>query len=293
MFRIICIFALGIVGSSYPMTREKLIPPFPFNKDKVLERISEMVKKSTKSEFVVKLRKKHGDVFDTSNVVYINATTKVTITCKKCGLEFEATPNSMLNGTGCPHCGRTSLICGVGINDVPIATRHGSIKDVSYKKWKSMLERCYSEKYHQKEPSYLKCEVCDEWKRFSNFKKWFDENYIEGYHLDKDILGNGSKVYSPETCCFVPQEINKALQVSRINKNNGITKYKNGFSVYVPKYGKNIYLGNFKAKEEARLRYRESKIRYIKELANKYFKNGEITEKVFNALNNICVLWMS
>ena len=34
------------------------------------------------------------------------------------------------------------------------------------------------------------------------------------YHLDKDILVKGNKVYSPETCCFVPQEINSLLVTS-------------------------------------------------------------------------------
>lgn len=46
------------------------------------------------------------------------------------------------------------------------------------------------------------------WKYLSNFKKWYDEHYVEGWHLDKDILMQGNKFYSPETCCFVPFEIN-------------------------------------------------------------------------------------
>lgn len=57
-------------------------------------------------------------------------------------------------------------------------------------------------------PTYEGCTVCDEWLYFSNFKKWFDENYIEGFQLDKDIIIRGNKVYSPQTCCFVPKEIN-------------------------------------------------------------------------------------
>lgn len=41
-----------------------------------------------------------------------------------------------------------------------------------------------------------------------------DENWkphMEGWHLDKDILLKGNKVYSPETCAFVPAKINSLL----------------------------------------------------------------------------------
>ena len=82
-----------------------------------------------------------------------------------------------------------------------------------YKTWNHMLQRCYSEKYHEKESTYINCEVCNEWHNFQNFGKWFDDNYyeIEGeeMNLDKDILVKHNKIYSPETCVFVPHKINK------------------------------------------------------------------------------------
>lgn len=43
---------------------------------------------------------------------------------------------------------------------------------------------------------------------FSNFAEWFDKHHVEGWELDKDILVSGNRTYSPETCCFVPHEIN-------------------------------------------------------------------------------------
>lgn len=77
-----------------------------------------------------------------------------------------------------------------------------------------MLTRCYNHKSLKKNPSYIGCSVCDEWLTYSNFKRWYEDpinGYREGYHLDKDILVKGNKVYSPETCCFVPHSINCLL----------------------------------------------------------------------------------
>lgn len=82
-----------------------------------------------------------------------------------------------------------------------------------YNAWQNMLRRCYDESYQEKHPTYIGCEVVEEWHNFQNFAKWYDENYyeIEGQimDLDKDILVIGNKIYSPETCLFVPQSINK------------------------------------------------------------------------------------
>tara|TARA_R110000787_G_scaffold4900_1_gene18512 strand:+ start:198 stop:707 length:510 start_codon:yes stop_codon:yes gene_type:complete len=72
-----------------------------------------------------------------------------------------------------------------------------------YSTWKSMLMRCYSDKYHAKFPSYKECEVCDEWLDFQVFASWFVVNYIDGFQLDKDIKIDGNKLYSPSTCMFV------------------------------------------------------------------------------------------
>jgi hypothetical protein len=45
----------------------------------------------------------HGDIYDYSQVEYLNAITKVKISCKEHGL-FNLEPNKHLSGRGCPHC---------------------------------------------------------------------------------------------------------------------------------------------------------------------------------------------
>ena len=81
-----------------------------------------------------------------------------------------------------------------------------------YKTWSNMLKRCYDPKLHKKRPTYKDCEVSEELHNFQNFAKWYEDNYyeVEGERmcLDKDILVKGNKIYSPETCIFVPNTIN-------------------------------------------------------------------------------------
>ena len=89
----------------------------------------------------------------------------------------------------------------------------------AHRTWQSMLSRCYSESYRRKFTSYIGCTVCNEWLTFSNFKKWFEEHYVDGWELDKDILVKGNKVYGPDTCCFVPQELNSVILKS--NRSRG------------------------------------------------------------------------
>ena len=115
------------------------------------------------------------------------------------------------------------LVCGHG-NSKGESTRdliNGKlVMKKSYQTWTSMLERCYSEKFHKRKPNYIGCRVSDDWLSYVSFKKWFDLNHIEGYRLDKDILSGSStgKLYSKETCKFVSRQENNA-HIDRSNLN--------------------------------------------------------------------------
>lgn len=107
------------------------------------------------------------------------------------------------------------LVCGKGINDAayPVQpTIDGKIVPCPYYvKWKSMLERCYSEKYHKVKPTYENCTVCDDWILFSNFRQWMIQQRWEGKSLDKDFLFEDNKVYSPEKCVFISSQLNSFI----------------------------------------------------------------------------------
>ena len=73
--------------------------------------------------------------------------------------------------------------------------------------WRNMLERC-SSKVQAKHPTYVGCTVAPEWYSFMTFRAWWLQHYKEDYHLDKDLLVPNNKVYSPNTCLFVPPWLN-------------------------------------------------------------------------------------
>ena len=64
-----------------------------------------MAKSLTQEEFIEKAREKHGDKYDYSKVVYVNARKPVIITCPKHG-DFEQLAHVHLLGHGCKECGR-------------------------------------------------------------------------------------------------------------------------------------------------------------------------------------------
>ena len=101
---------------------------------------------------------------------------------------------------------------GNGINDsnypVTSSVNGKRVECPFYRIWRSMLKRCYNEKHLQTHPTYRGCFVVEEWLTFSNFLMWWKENQIEGWKIDKDLLSD-SKVYSPETCIFIPSWLNK------------------------------------------------------------------------------------
>ena len=173
-------------------------------------------------------------------------------------------------------------------------TENGKVKK-SYKTWYSMINRCYNKDFHNIEKTYKDCSVCNEWLCYENFEKWYNENYYEidgeDMHLDKDIIIKGNKVYSPETCCFVPQRINKLFIKNDKNRGEsviGTTLFKGKYvvqcSLINPETGKykNEYLGLYETQEKGFEIYKYYKERNIKQVAD-YFKR-QIPSELYNAL---------
>ena len=232
-------------------------------------------------ELIKKAKSIHGDRYEYSSVGYINTHTKIKIKCPIHGI-FEQTLDSHINSKqGCPTCAlekSKSLIYGVGVNDLLLTN-----KSISYRRWFGILQRCYSPTTKQAAKNYEGCTICKEWHKFSNFKKWFDENYVEGWQIDKDIIENGNKVYSPETCCFVPRTINIFFIKPKRDK-RGVFKAGNKFVALYSKYNKSVMSVRFDTIDEAYNLYCNERNKYAKELAEKYKDTLDI--RVYNKLMN-------
>lgn len=77
-----------------------------------------------------------------------------------------------------------------------------------YQAWVNMLTRCYSAEYKERNPTYKGCSVSEGWLTFSNFRAWMVAQNWEGKQLDKDLLVQGNKVYSADSCVFVAPMVN-------------------------------------------------------------------------------------
>lgn len=138
---------------------------------------------------------------------------------------------------------------GVGyLGDGPHLATVGGKMTPQYRAWTGMMGRSYNEKTQERQPTYKGCSVDPRWHNFQAFAVWYDANYyeIEGktIALDKDLLVKGNKVYGPDTCVFLPHDINGLFI-----KNNNL---KN------------------KTSSEAFAIYKSNKERVIKEMAELY-----------------------
>ena len=239
------------------------------------------------AEFIRRAKLLFGERFDYSMVKYKNINKPVEIICREHG-PFLTIPGNHLNGRpGCPKCKADKIKSRrtrIGNYD-GFSKSSGKCKQI----WENILTRCYGEGEQRRHPTYCGCSVCEEWMTFSNFEKWFNENYREGYEIEKDIIVKGNRVYSPETCCFVPRRINILLTNRRRFRGAlpiGVTLSESGmrYRASYDRDGKSTLIGYYGSSEEAFYAYKKAKECYIKEVAQEYFEKGLITERVRDAL---------
>ena len=182
-------------------------------------------------------------------------------------------------------------VFGVGIfgTKYPSTINGRNIKE--YVLWQRMLERCYSDGFKKKNPTYIDCEVSENFKSYEYFYEWC-HNQVgfsnKDWQLDKDLLLKGNKVYSENTCIFIPAEINLLLikrDASRGEHLIGVSwcKRDKAFVAQVSRNkGKPERLGYFKTEIEAFNAYKKAKEVFVKEVAEKW--KSQIDERAYEAL---------
>lgn len=158
------------------------------------------------------------------------------------------------------------LVYGIGINDVK-----NSSKSKAYKYWSGILFRCYSKQPNKKLLTYKNAFIDIRWQKLSNFISWFDNNYIEGYDLDKDIFIPNNKIYSPELCLFVPHSLNNITTNKKIAGKylTGVNKNGNKYQAKIRINGNRLLLGSYNTEQDAYQAYINKKAEvYMNEADN-------------------------
>lgn len=200
--------------------------------------------------------------------------------------------------TGCIKNPYHPSLYGVGVIGTKYPVSYNCKNTKEYDMWHSMLQRCYDKEYKEKRPAYKYVTCCEEWLLFENYYEWLhsQDNFDKWYNgkrwaVDKDILFKGNKIYSPKTCCLVPQNVN-CLFLKRdavrgeypigVRCESGIFKAlcKNSVS------GKTEELGSYPTVEEAFNVYKEYKENIIKQVAQKEYEVGNITKRCYESMMN-------
>lgn len=194
------------------------------------------------------------------------------------------------------------LVCGIGINDSDYVVKvteemgyTGGGKRLRklvwicpyYRTWFDMINRCYNVKSKTRESWYEHSSVDERWHRFSVFRawmvnqRWCDEEGNK-FCLDKDILANDPniKVYSPETCCFVPTAINvfvteRSLGASGVR---GVLKVGDKYRAQSGNGKVSFTIGIFNTVEEAYNAWLEYKQQRVAEFSEVYKLENKVKE---------------
>lgn len=197
---------------------------------------------------------------------------------------------------GCIRNPYHPIVCGVGAIGIKYTSRTNGRQTKEHLTWINMLHRCFDEEYKKKMPTYKDTICCTEWLLYENFYEWLHnqsnfDKWLTGdrWAIDKDILVKGNKIYSPETCCLVPHNVNMLFVKNDIDRSNlpiGVKRNGSGFQVFCnnPYTNKQESLGTYLTPEQAFQVYKTYKENIIKQVAQTEYDNGNITEQCYKAM---------
>lgn len=153
-----------------------------------------------------------------------------------------------------------------------------------YTVWKNMLNRVYNPKSSRDMRTYSGVTVNPIWYNFQNFASWYTNetklfsNVDFTWHLDKDLLFPGNRIYSPDFCCLVPHPINELLNSANLKRGNlplGVTLTKNRKSYAAQcnsQFGHKKWIGTYPTVADAQRAYWSAKFQVIQSAAIRYWQ---------------------
>lgn len=177
---------------------------------------------------------------------------------------------------------------GVGYRGVGphIASIHGVSTSVD-KCWRNLITRTSCEKHKLSHPYHSENSICEDWKCFQTFGDWHIDHYRPGYEIDKDLLIRDNRHYSPETCVFLPKELNTLIMRGKTGRGEqppGVFLDKNGY--YIAK-ACGVFLGSYGNPDAAFMAYKVYKEKRAKELSFHY--KSRLDPRAFDALQEYTV----
>ena len=103
-------------------------------------------------------------------ILKYNDSKNVEIQFLKTGFETSATLDNIRNGSvKDPY---SASVYDVGISGTKYPPTINGVKTKEYGLWQNMLERCYSDTFKKKRPTYEGCEASENFKSFEYFYEW-------------------------------------------------------------------------------------------------------------------------
>jgi hypothetical protein len=191
-----------------------------------------VMSKLGKTEILDRFYEIHKGLYEYYDFDYIDRHQKISIVCGIHG-EFKQQVRKHLEGQGCKRCAGTTT-SSKWVN--PTGYREACGKQVQYQEytiWRAMTGRC-KPSYWAKHTHYTGTTVSELFSSWDDYKDWYDKQFNSSFvddegkvfELDKDLLSNGSRHYSEDTCCFLPRAINHRLQNKSLGLKKLIEQYK-------------------------------------------------------------------
>ena len=153
----------------------------------------------------------------------------------------------------------------------------------SYSVWNAMVSRCKKKGYAISD-TFSKYDTWIAWAKQQKGYKELDL-FNKHFNLDSDMFSTDTKTYSEDTCVFIPEQINQIYKTSYKGVEYiGIDLFEGGYRARLNMFNRQVIVGKFSTKEEAKSAYHNKRSEYLNLLLHIY--KGKLDYRVVNFIEN-------